>query len=117
MDSLDEVFELLTPERRRYVLYYLEQRDGPVEIKALAAKIQEWESDSSPSELPDDDYHDIVITLKHRHLPKAAQVEYIEYDPDASTIELTGSPMEMRAILSVARAIEQPQSDDIINQI
>jgi hypothetical protein len=30
IEALDEVFELSSKERRRFVVYYLEQQDGPV---------------------------------------------------------------------------------------
>lgn len=113
MVSLDHIFELFTRERRRYVLYYLEECDRTVTLKELAAKIQEWESETPPSALPDDDYHDVIITLKHQHIPKAAEAEFVEYAPEDQTIELSGSPPEFSVILSVARAIEQPDEDDI----
>lgn len=115
MEELDDIFELLTKERRRFVLYYLEDQSSPVSISELARKIEEWETGSPPAELPDEKYQDIMLTLKHQHLPKAAQVEYIEYDPDQNTIELTGTPAEVSVILSVAEAIEQPHEDDIIH--
>lgn len=116
MESLDKVFDLLSRERRRYALYYLEDCDGPVPIQELAGAIQAWESESPPSSLPDDAYKDLIITLKHQHLPKAAQTEFIEYDSEEHTIELTGTPPEFSVILSIARVIEQPQNDDIFPQ-
>lgn len=114
MELLDDVFELLTKERRRFVLYYLEEQDGPVRVGDVAEKIEEWESESPPSEPPDEKYENIVITLTHRHLPKAAEVKFIDYDREENIIELTGSPSEFNVILSVAEAIEQPGEDDVL---
>lgn len=113
MDTLDDVFELLTRERRRFVLYYLRERDGPVSVKELATTIEAWEDGSEPPALPDDRYRDILLTLKHEHLPKAAEVEFVQYDPEENVIELSGSPAEFEVVLSVAEAIEQPRSTDI----
>lgn len=115
MDSLDPIFQLLTKERRRFALYYLEKQNGSVSVEELADKIQEWENNSTSSDLPYDAYEDIILTLKHRDLPKAAEVEFIKYDPEQRVIEVTGSPSEFNVILSVAEAIEQPRKDDIIH--
>lgn len=115
MEELDEIFRLLGKERRRFALYYLEDQSNPVPVSELARQLEEWETGSAPTELPDEKYQDVVLTLQHRHLPKAAEVEYVEYHPDENTIELTGTPAEVSVILSVAEAIEQPDEDDIIH--
>lgn len=114
MQALDDVFELLSKERRRYVLYYLEHHDGPVSIAELAGVLEEWEEGSARPET-DDRYEQVVLSLKHHHLPKAAEAKFIEYDPDEDEIQITGAPTEFEVILSVAEAIEQPQEDDVIN--
>lgn len=113
MNELDEVFQLLSKERRRFVLYYLDEQCGPVPVSELAEKIQEWETDSTPEKFPDENYQNITLTLKHQHLPRAAKMEYVEYDADKSTIQLTGTPASVSVILSVAEFIEQPGKDDI----
>lgn len=115
MEALDTVFELLGKERRRYALYYLEQQDEPVSIEELATVLEDWE-DNGTGPAPDQ-YEDIMVSLKHHHLPKAADAQYIEYDPAADEIQITGEPAEFRVILSVAEAIEQPAKDDIIHLV
>lgn len=111
MESLDEVFELFSEERRRYALYYLDEADGPVPIGELASQIQTWEQASSGSPVPEAEFEDIVLRLKHRDLPKAAEVESVHYDREHNRIELSGSSPEFGVILSVAEAIEQPGED------
>lgn len=112
MESLDEVFELFSEERRRYALYYLDEAEGPVEVRELASQIQEWEDGSDPPALGDD-YRDIVLELEHTDLPKAARAEYVHYDPEEDIIELSGSSPEFEIVLSVAEAIEQPGEDHL----
>lgn len=114
MDALNSVFKLLSKERRRYVLYYLERKDGPVSVSELTDKILEWERNSSRSPTSEEDHEEIKITLQHNHLPKAAEAEFIEYHPEQNTIEITGAPAEFKVILSVAEAIEQPDREDIV---
>lgn len=114
MEVLDDVFELLRKERRRFALYYLEDQNRPVHVDELSEKIDEWENDPDPS-LSDDEYDDVVLTLKHKHLPKAAQTEFVHYGPEKNVVELTGSPSEFEVVLSVAEAIEQPRRDDVFS--
>lgn len=115
MKSLDEVFPLFTKKRRRFTLYYLEDRGEPVTVEELAETIEDWESESGYDEIPDDRYWDVLLELKHKHLPKAAEVEFIEYDTDEGIVTMSGSPAEFDVILSVTEAIEQPRDDDLMN--
>lgn len=112
MKSLDEVFELFADERRRYAMYYLDEVDGPVPVRELASQIQAWEDESEPPTLADGEYRDIVLTLKHADLPKAAEAEYVHYDSEENVIELSGTSPEFNVILTVAEAIEQPNDGD-----
>lgn len=111
MASLSRIFELLSEERRRYALYYLEQRDEPIPVDDLAERIAEWEDDPDGLDLPENEYRNVEIELEHKHLPKASDAEFVEYDPDAETVEVTGSPAEFSAILSVSETIERPSGD------
>lgn len=80
----------------------------------LAERIAAWENNSLPEDVPDSALHDVTLTLRHRHLPKAARAEFIEYDSEANVVRLTGTPSEFGVVLAVARAIEQPSQDDIV---
>lgn len=115
MDKLDDVFGLLGIEQRRYALYYLEQRGGPVQIAELAMKVQEWEAGISSPESVDDIDEEVAIQLQHRDIPKLREAEYIEYDPETMEIEISGMPSEVKVLLSVTEAIEQPNEDDIVH--
>jgi len=111
MASLSRIFDLLSEERRRYALYHLEQREEPVPVDELAERIAEWEDDPDSFELPSNEYRNVEIELEHKHLPKASDAEFVEYDPADETVEVTGSPAEFSAILSVSETIERPSSD------
>ena len=102
---------MLSEERRRYALYYLEQREEPIPVDELAKQIDEWEDDPAGLDLSDDEYRNVELELEHKHLPKASDAEFVEYDPDEEIVEVTGSPAEFSAILSVSETIEQPSGD------
>lgn len=59
----------------------------------------------------------MVLSLKHHHLPKAAEAKFIEYHPERNEIQITGAPTEFEVILSVAEAVEQPGKEDIIHLV
>lgn len=107
MASLDTVFELLSNERRRYALYYLKQENRPVSVDELAETIAEWESDSGEG----DPMEHVEIELAHIHLPKATEVDFVEYNPDAGLVEVQGPPPKFNVMASVARVIEQPSEE------
>lgn len=108
MDSLNRIFDLLRKERRRYALYYLERQDGPVSIAELAERVVEWETDPGAVSIPEERFERVEIELQHNHLPKACEAEYVEYDPEREEVEVTGTPPEFNAIISVAEIIERP---------
>jgi hypothetical protein len=108
MASLETVFELLKDERRRYALYYLYERDGPVSVRELVDKIDEWEDDPAPGHESLNTFEEIAIELKHVHLPRSSEVEFIQYDPEQGVIQIQGSPQTFDALITVARLIENP---------
>ena len=110
MKALDEVFGLLDRERRRYALYYRQEAGGPVPVNELAEQIAARENEPPTAAVPDDAFDDVTLTLRH-HLPKAVRTEYIEYDPEAGVVRLSGTSAEFDVVPSVAKAIEQPANE------
>lgn len=108
MEILDQIFDLLSEERRRYALYYLEQTNEPVSVEVLAEQVAEWETDGPPESIPDEKYEQIEVELYHLELPKASEEPYVKYDPETKMIELTGAPPEVDAVIQIAKVIERP---------
>lgn len=109
--TLDTLFDLLSKERRRYVLYYLRDQDDPVAIHDVAKQVSEWESEGAPEAVPSNTDR-IEITLKHHHLPKLESAESIEYDPDTQSIHLRGPSPAFEAILMIAKLVDKPGEDN-----
>lgn len=106
MELLDQIFDLLSEERRRYALYYLEQQDGPVSVDKVAEQVAEWKTNGTS--VPGGKFENIEVNLHHVDLPKASEAEYIRYDPEEGLVEVTETPPEFKAIVSVAEVIERP---------
>lgn len=110
MDTLDELFTLFSKERRRYVLYYLEQADEKVTIDELVEHIHDWEAQSPQDSIPPGEYEDIVISLEHNHLPKIEDATHIEFQRENQQIRISDLSSESDVLLSVSKAIEQPSN-------
>jgi hypothetical protein len=111
MVSVGTVFDLLKDERRRYALYYLYERDGPVPVEELVDVIESWEDEPACGHESLSTFEEIAIELKHVHLPRSAEVEFVQYDPAQGLIQIQGSPQTFDAIVTVARLIENPDSE------
>jgi hypothetical protein len=108
MVSVSTVFELLGDERRRYALYYLHERDGPVPVQELVDVIEAWEDESACGHDSVSTFEEIELELKHVHLPRSAEVEFVQYDQVRGLIQIQGSPQTFNALVTVARLIENP---------
>jgi len=86
--SRDQVFDILSSPRRRYVLYYLREYGGPVELTALAEKLAAWENDTTVEELPAQARKRVYVSLYQTHVPKLEESGLIEYDSDSGELAL-----------------------------
>ncbi|WP_336024515.1 DUF7344 domain-containing protein [Halobellus salinisoli] len=116
MHSLDEVFRLLSKERRRYALYYLYQQDRPVTIEELAEAVNEWETAADDVDAPDERFEDVMLTLNHSHLPEIEAAASIEFDQENGRVRITDASREAEILISIAQRLEQSSSDvDIVD--
>jgi len=94
--SQDEVFDLLSNPRRRFVINYLLREDRPVSIQELSRELATWEFEVDPEELTDQQEKRIYVALYQTHVPKLEDVGVIEYDSDTSLVELTDQATQLQ---------------------
>lgn len=109
MVSLDAVFDILSDERRRYALYYLHEQSGPVAVEDLVAVVRKWGDDPPIQDRSWDRVDALEVKLRHRHLPKTAEVDFVQYSPEQGIIQVEGTSPEIDALVTIARIIEQPE--------
>ncbi|WP_254524103.1 DUF7344 domain-containing protein [Natrinema caseinilyticum] len=108
--SLSLVFDLLSDNRRRYALYYLnDQPDGVASVEALTENICTLErtteteapdgtlttgpaSDLGPAGDPRDQQTGIRTELQHVHLPKLEDAGILEHDRRSETVRYWSQP-------------------------
>lgn len=79
------VFDAVSNERRRHVLYYLDERDNDVAMDSLVDWIASMEVGAS-ERVADEHRERIATALHHAHLPRLADIGVIEYDQAARTV-------------------------------
>ena len=80
-------------------------------IEELVDVINEWEDDSPTQDRSLDETDELRIDLVHNHLPKTAEVEFVQYQPESGTIQVQGTSPETDALITVARVPERPAED------
>lgn len=80
--QLDATLDLLSNQRRRYVLYYLREQGGTVSVEELAEQLVAWESDGSPDE------SQILADLHHSQLPHLDDAGAVTFDPGTGYVSL-----------------------------
>lgn len=86
----EEIFEVLSNERRRYVLGYLKQHEnGAVDLGTLVNHVTALENGISLDEVESDARKSVYVGLRQTHLPKMDEYGLLDYDADRGTVELT----------------------------
>ncbi|MFC6718117.1 hypothetical protein ACFQGT_10805 [Natrialbaceae archaeon GCM10025810] len=85
--SRDEVFHILQTRRRRDVLRYLREADGPVELRDLAEQVAAWEHGTTVDGLSSGQRQRVYISLYQSHLPKLDNRGIVAYDKDRGIVE------------------------------
>ncbi|WP_324760569.1 DUF7344 domain-containing protein [Haloarcula sp. GH36] len=104
----DDIFEILSNHRRRMVLYYLRKDGGSVEVRELAEEIAAMENDTSVTELTSQQRKRVYVSLYQTHLPKMDQMNAIEYDKDAGTVQLTDQTTNIDRYLNTSEQTTYP---------
>jgi hypothetical protein len=85
----DQVFHLLQNQRRRWVLKYLEGREGQVRMRDIAEQVAAWEHDTTVRALTSKERQRVYIPLYQNHLPKLDEEGIIEYNQSRGIVERT----------------------------
>lgn len=85
--DLDQVFDILQNERRRYVLRYLNDNDDPLSLSDLAEQLAAWECDKDVRDISAQERKRVYVGLYQCHLPKMASASAISYNKPRGMIE------------------------------
>lgn len=108
--STDEVFEVLSNQRRRFTLHYLKHRNERVELGELSERVASWENETALDEVDSAERKRVYTSLQSHHLPKMAERGVVEYDERAGEIELDASAANLDVYLEVVEGKDVPWS-------
>lgn len=85
----DELFHILSSQRRRHVLRYLAEHGDRVDMRDLAEQVAAWEHDTTVENLHSDQRQRVYIGLYQVHLPKLDDYGIINYNKPRGIVERT----------------------------
>lgn len=85
--SDDDLFHILSNQRRRYVLHYLTDCESPVEMRNLTNQVAAWEHKTTVEALNSTQRQRVYIPLYQNHLPKLAAHDIITYNQSRGYVE------------------------------
>lgn len=105
----EQIFEILSNERRRYVLGHLKRcDDSVVDVGTLVTHVAALENDV-PVEMVDSAARkSVYVGLRQSHLPKMDEYGLVDYDADRGEVQLTDAAEEARMYLEYVPANDIP---------
>lgn len=97
--SKEEVFDLLSNERRRYALRYLWRNGGPVEVGELAEAVAAREEGKDVEEVTRSERKRVYVALQQSHIPRMKEVELVERGSDG--VWLTDNARDLDLYLEI----------------
>ena len=108
--ATDDIFHILQTERRRHVLRYLREREGPIEMRDLAEHVAAHEYDTTVDDLTSSERQRVYISLYQSHLPKLDTQGIITYDKNRGLVEPTARTALFDPYLDLVDAEERDSS-------
>ncbi|MFC4542690.1 DUF308 domain-containing protein [Halosolutus amylolyticus] len=109
--SEDELFTLLSNQRRRHILHALMREDGPVDVGQISQEIAAWEDGTPIEKVSSTDRKRVYTALQQTHLPKMDKAGVLEYDHNHGVVEPTEALEDVEIYMDVVRGREIPWSD------
>jgi DNA-binding transcriptional ArsR family regulator len=108
--SEDEIFEVLSNRRRRFVIHALKRAEEPVEVSELSTHVTAWERDVDPADVQYEDRRNVYSTLQRTHLPKLEEKNVVRVDEEENLVEPTPELENLDIYVEVLRSREIPWS-------
>ncbi len=106
----DDIFEILSNRRRRYILHYLKEHDSESEVglREVVDQVAAWENNTSIENLQSASRKRVYTAIKQSHLPKLKDKGVIEFDRQRGTMSLTDAAREVELYLEYV-----PEEEDL----
>lgn len=106
--SEDEIFDILSNRRRRFVVHALVRADEPMDICELSIFVTAWHLGIDPDDVEYEDRRNVYSTLRRTHLPKMEAKGLVTVDEENSTVEPTPTLQDLDVYVEVLEGWEIP---------
>lgn len=103
--SREEIFEILSNERRRGVVQHLERVGGETTVSGLVDAVADWEHRSGASRAS------VYTSLIQVHLPRMDEIGVLEFDSEAGVVEPTERLDEVQLYLEYSPEHDIPWAE------
>lgn len=101
--SQNRAFDILSNARRRFILSYLSQTEGPVQLRELADEVARWETGSES--LSRKERKRVYVSLYQTHIPRLEDAGVIDYDSESGLVQLVDRARD------IDRFVRKPTED------
>ena len=108
--SDDEIFDVLSTRRRRYVIHALKRADRPLDVSELSRRVTAWERGIAPDDVKYDDRRNVYSTLQRIHIPKLEENDIVAVNDAENEIRPTDELSNLDIYVEVLRSSEIPWS-------
>jgi len=108
--SRDDVFEILSNQRRRFALHHLQHNSRQADLGDLSERVAAWENGISVTEVSSTERKRVYTSLQQFHLPKMDEKGVVEFDDRAGEVELTPAADDVEIYLDVVSRQDIPWS-------
>ena len=108
--SQDEIYEVLSNRRRRFVIHALKRREGSVGVTELSKHVTAWEIGVEPTEVAYEDRRNVYSTLQRTHLPKLDEKGIVTFDQEENVVEPAETLEALEVYVEVLEGREIPWS-------
>jgi len=98
--SEEEVYDAVKNLRRRYVLYYLNERGRPVELGDLAEQVAAWENNVAVEDVSPEQRKSVYSALYQTHLPKLEDIGIVTYDRESKRVSFSDCANDFQLYLA-----------------
>lgn len=110
--SPDEIFEVLSNDRRRCTLHYLKQCDERrVPLREVVDYVTAWENDVPIDQIDSNARKCVYTALRQSHLPKLDKTGVVDYDQRRGEVELTDAAREVQVYMEYVPGNDIPWSE------
>jgi DNA-binding transcriptional ArsR family regulator len=108
--SQDEIFDVLSNRRRRFVVHALKHEEEPVDFSTLSERVTAWELGVDPGDVQYEERRNVYSTLRRTHIPKLEEKNVVTVDEEADLVAPTPALDDVEIYIEVVRDREIPWS-------